>query len=156
MDVPDPGGGGSEHRAPEPEVTKHPNKRFCSQNTYFVDLLRASFLLTYISMTTLFCFPSPQDKNLCVTLTSTRQGMQRAATTGGQRKGRFSIPPSYASSTLGADGVIFLDVNFTFDANCTFAVHEVDINITLNMKRKLTLTSKKLPLTSKNMTSSLP
>ncbi len=30
-----------------------------------------------------------------------------------------------ASFTLGADGVIFLDISFTFDIDYTFSVHEV-------------------------------
>ncbi len=31
------------------------------------------------------------------------------------------------SFTLGADVVIFINVSFTFDMDCTFAVHEVAV-----------------------------
>ncbi len=86
----------------------------------------------------------------CSSHRAKRHGRRRGVRCQGQ--GRYSYDARTqreASFTLDADGVIFLDVNFTFDAvgtffdiDCTCAVHEVDVDVTLNMKRKVTLTSK--------------
>ncbi len=57
-----------------------------------------------------------------------------------------------ASFTLAPDGIIFVDISFTLDVDCTFAVHEVDINVTLEYETKVDVDVKNVAIDVKVVT----